>query len=79
MTVELLRCWLCSKVKAEASGKHEGLHCSLEGRFRLGAAAELRQACDRCGRYQTLTRDLAKRPLYASNRKLAGFSAPQTT
>ena len=37
MTVELLRCWLCSKVKAEASGKHEGLHCSLEGRFRLTA------------------------------------------
>ena len=35
MTVELLRCWLCSKVKVEASGKHEGLHCSLEGRFRL--------------------------------------------
>ena len=63
MTVELLRCWLCSKVKAEASGKHEGLHCSLEGRFRLVAAAELWQACDRCRQDQTLTRYPVRCPL----------------
>lgn len=36
-----------------------------------GAAAENWQACDRCPRYQTLTCYLAKRPLCASNRKLA--------
>ena len=34
-------------VKAEASGKHECLRCCWEGRFRLIAATELWQACDR--------------------------------
>lgn len=41
-------------------------------RKRLVAAAEIWQACDRCRRYQTLTCFLARRPLCASNRKLAG-------
>lgn len=44
--------------------------------FRLVAAAELWQACDRRFRYQTLSRCLTGGPLYASNRELAGRSVP---
>ena len=42
------------------------------GGFRLTAAAEIWQACGR-RRYQTLTCYLARGPLFASNRKLAGL------
>ncbi len=42
----------------------------------LVAAAELWQACDCCLRYQMLSRCLTGRPLYASNRELAGCSVP---
>ena len=40
---------------------------------RLVATAELWPACDHCRRYLTLIRYLAKRPLYASNRKFVGL------
>lgn len=66
MTVELLRCWLCSKVKAEASGKHEGLHCSLEGRFRLVAVVHLRNSNDCCCPEQSLRQDFGEGLLYTS-------------
>ena len=66
MTVELLRCWLCSKVKAEASGKHEGLHCSLEGRFRLVAVVHLRNSNDCCCPEQSLRQGFSEVQLYTS-------------
>lgn len=48
----------------------------LNSSFRLVAADEIWQASDRCRQYQTLACYLTRRPLYASNRKLAGRSAP---